>query len=163
MASLRTRMGQAYARHLGPRRITMRASLVIAFLAVVLATRFQALVPTYQAILRGGDLYAAECQQRELERENARLRAILDYLRTPSGQQLAARSKVAAVKPGERLIVVEEGAEPQPRPLTISERLRGGLERMGDGIVAGGHVTAYVARALCGRVDAPTSEKKAEE
>lgn len=160
MASLRTRLGQAYTRHFGPRRIGMRASLVVAFLAVVLATRFQALVPTYQAILRAGELYVAECEQRQLERENERLRAILAYLRTPAGQELAARSKVAAVKPGERLIIVEEGAPPEPvRRLTVSERIRVRLERTGDQLVAAGHVAAYVARALAGRVDAPTSEK----
>jgi hypothetical protein len=150
-------MGQVYQRR--PKRMTMYAALVFSFLCLIVATRFRVLIPAYDGLVRARDLYVAERQRLDLERENTQLQAIYAYLQTPEGQELAARGKVYAVKPGERLLLVEDGTPAPPRPLTLSERLRQRLEWTGDSIVAGGRAATFVARAMLGRVDAPTSDR----
>ena len=163
MSDLRTRVGQVVTRQRTPVRATLWAALVFSFLVLIVATHVKLLRPAVASVGQARDLYAAKRQRAALEAENARLRDILTYLQTPSGRDLVVRGKVYAVRPGERLILVQETAKPAPPPPpTWAERLWQYLERQRAALAAGMRQIAFVSRAMIGQADAPTRDKAAK-
>jgi hypothetical protein len=102
---------------------------------LALATQGRFLHPTYYGVTLSAQLIETRRQAAELTAENARLQAVLDYLKTPAGQELAARSDVMALKPGERLVVLSEAAQ-QAAPETVSAQAGRQLTRFGDEVVS---------------------------
>ncbi|NLO74395.1 MAG: hypothetical protein GX100_09860 [candidate division WS1 bacterium] len=163
MSSLSLRVGRAVTRHRVPLRATMWAALVFSFLVLVLTTHVKVLRPTLDSVLQARNLYYAQQREAALREQNARLKEIQEYLETPEGRDLAARGKVYALKPGERLILVEEPERSEATPLTWSGRVWEGLERTQNCLEGEARLASFVVRALLTGVNLPASDRASEE
>ena len=125
------------SRHWQWPRLGMRLALLLAILALILGTHGRFLWPTYHGLRLAGELVDARSAEQSLTATNTQMRQVRDYLQTPQGQELAARSQVMAVRPGERVVVLHEPPpEPRSAPVELAERFQAGLQRTGDALMA---------------------------
>lgn len=113
------------------RRITPGAALVVALLILTGMTQGRFLNPTRNGMVMAWQVVQTRHKEADLEEENRKLQALYEYLQTPAGQELAARSEVMALKPGERVIVLSEAAEKAKAPDTVAKQVGDGLENAG--------------------------------
>ncbi len=108
----------------------MGAALLLALLALALATHGRFLHPTGYGLSLAKQVVDARHEGAEIARENRELQEVYEYLQTPAGKEFAARAEVMALKPGERLIVLKEAArQTQQRPPDLATRVLDGLDR----------------------------------
>lgn len=130
MLRLRTRLVNFY------RKRPLLCALLLAVGVLALATRGGFLAPTYHGMILAAQLVDSRSEESALADQNARLQEVYEFLRTPEGQELAARAEVMALKPGERLIVLSEAArQAKQRSRTISDVVQDHLQRLGDLVV----------------------------
>ena len=137
MRGLWPRLERALTARWGPRRMTMGAALLLALVALALATHGRFLRPTGYGLSLAAQVVDARYEEARLTDANRQLQAVYDFLQTPAGRELAARAEVRALKPGERLIVLSEAArQAKQPPATLATRVQDGLQRAGDAVVA---------------------------
>ena len=118
-------------------RLSTRLALLLAVFVLILGTHGRFLWPTYHGLRLARDLVDARSAEQSLAEANTQMRQVRDYLQTPQGKELAARSQVMAVRPGERVVVLHEPPpEPRSAPVELAERFQAGLQRTGDALMA---------------------------
>lgn len=111
-------------------RVTMGAALLLALLALALATHGRFLHPTGYGLSLAKQVVDARHEQAKIAQENRELQEIYEYLQTPAGKEFAARAEVMALKPGERLIVLKEAArQARQEPTDLATRVLDSLDR----------------------------------
>jgi hypothetical protein len=113
------------------RRVTPGAALVVALLILAGMTHGRFLDPTKNGMVMAWRVVQARHYEANLEAQNRQLQALYEYLQTPAGQELAARSEFQALKPGERVIVLSEAAEQTQAPGTVAKQVQDGLGKAG--------------------------------
>ncbi len=118
------------------RQRPLLCALLLAVGVLALATRGDFLSPAYHGMILAAQLVDSRSEESALADENARLQEVYEFLRTPQGQELAARAEVMALNPGERLIVLAEAArQAQQHSRTVPELVQDYLQRLGDSVV----------------------------
>lgn len=108
----------------------MGAALLLALLALALATHGRFLHPTGYGLSLAKQVVDTRHEGAKIARENRELQEVYEYLQTPAGKEFAARAEVMALKPGERLIVLKEAArQAQQRPPDLATRVLDSLDR----------------------------------
>ena len=112
-----------------------RVLLVVALVALLLATHGAILSPIGRAISLSCELLRLRSTHGRLAQQNAKLADVAAYLETDEGQELAARSELGAVRKGERLIVTTPPPPPATPPAaTLSQLLHGWLRRSHEAV-----------------------------
>jgi hypothetical protein len=109
--------------------MTMGAALLLALLALALATHGRFLRPTGYGLSLAKQVVDARYEAVDLAKQNQELQEVYEFLQTPAGKELAARAEVMALKPGERLIVFKEAAHKATQPPDLATRVLNGLDR----------------------------------
>ena len=129
MRRLWHRLQRGFVSRWVPRRMTMKTALLLALLALALATHGRFLRPTGFGLTLAGQVVDARDKEAALVEENRQLQEVYAFLQTPAGRELAARAEVLALKPGERLILLSEAArQAQKPPDTLAARMQGGMD-----------------------------------
>ncbi len=135
MRRLWIRLERAHTARWGPRRMTMGAALLLALLALALATQGRFLHPTGYGLSLAAQVVDARRSEADLNQQIRQLQEVYEFLQTSDGRELAARAEVQALKPGERLIILSEAARQAKEPQTVAERINQGLENVGEVVV----------------------------
>jgi hypothetical protein len=130
--------------------------LVVALLTLALMTHGAFLHPTENGLFLAAQVVQARHQQAALAEQNRQLQRLYQYLQTPAGKDLAARSEVMALKPGERLIVLSEAAQKAQQPPTVAGRVQNGLQTAGKYVDYGREVLAAYSRMGVSPAEAAT-------
>ena len=148
----------------GPERMTLWVALVVAFLTLALLTHGEFLRPTQNGLYLAAQVVNARQDKAELTEQNRKLQALYEFLQTPAGKELAARSEVMALKPGERLIVLSEAAEKAKQPETLLTRTEQVCQRIGDAVVGEVRYAREVATVYSrvGQTPAEAAEPKSD-
>lgn len=128
-----------------------RVLLIVALVALMFGTQGRIFHPAYRALYLSCQLLHLRTESEQLAQQNAQLTDAVAYLETDAGQELAARSELGALEPGERLIIT---SSPPPAPVSpstsLSQLVHGGLTRA-QAVV--NHVAGYcsdLAKCLFG-------------
>jgi len=97
-----------------------RVLLIVALVALMFGTQGRIFHPAYHAIRLSCQLLHLRSKSEQLTQQNDQLADTVAYLETDAGQELAARSELGALRPGERLIIT---SSPPPRPVSSSASL----------------------------------------
>ncbi len=111
-------------------RSPYRVLLVVALVALLVATQGRFLTPIYRAVHLSGELLCLRSEHQRLAKENEQLAEVVTYLGTEDGQELAARSELGAVKKDERLIICRpDQPSAPPVPTRLSQLVHRNLTR----------------------------------
>ena len=128
-----------------------RILLLIALIVLMLATHGRIFHPAYRVVTLSRELLRLRRQSEQLTKQNKELEEAAAYLDTAAGQELAARSELGALKPGERLIITSPSEKPSPVPsVSLSQLVDDYLTR---GYVLLSSATGYItnlARCVAG-------------
>lgn len=120
-----------------------RILLLIALIALMLGTHGRIFHPAYRVVTLSRELLQLRRQSEQLTKQNKELEEAAAYLDTAAGQELAARSELGALKPGERLIITSPSEKSTPTPSdSLSQLVDDYLTR---GYVLLGSVTGYIS------------------
>ena len=121
--------------------MTPSVALVVALLILAVVTHGAFLNPTKNGLFLAIKIVHTRHQVAALAEDNRKLQELYQFLQTPAGKELAARSEVMALKPGERLIVLSEAAgKAKQQPMTVATRVQNGLQTVGEAFVRNLHL-----------------------
>ena len=92
--------------------------IVIAVLVIFVASYYPVAKVQYRETRERGRLQA---ELKAVEARNARLSVAVNRLKTPGGVEDYARLQLGLVKKGEHVVIVVDGTEPTPTPLTAAK------------------------------------------
>jgi len=105
-------------------RPTGKLMVLVAVVALALATHGQIFMPVIRGLYLANELLYLRDAHNQLGADNASLAGSAAYLKTDEGRELAARSELGALQPGERVLVIRSQQDrPQPSPPSLPQRL----------------------------------------